>query len=160
MVLGIGFLLLVSLSLSAALMAAGKFIGDLLPISAAVLEILNFLFSFVTITFLFALIYKYVPDVTLEWNDVWIGAAMTSLLFSLGKFIIGFYLGKAAVGSAYGAAGSLVVVLVWVYYSAQIFWYGAEFTQVYATSEGSQRRGHYQAAARDEMQQGELAHRN
>jgi membrane protein len=161
MVLAIGFLLLVSLSLSAGLAAAGKFIGDLLPISAGILEIFNFLFSFVTITFLFALIYKYVPDVTLEWNDVWIGAAMTSLLFSLGKFIIGFYLGKAAVGSAYGAAGSLVVVLVWVYYSAQIFWYGAEFTQVYATSDGSQRTGQYQAAAaREEMQSRELAHRN
>lgn len=160
MVLVIGFLLLVSLSLSAGLAAAGEFVGDLLPIPAFVLEIFNFLFSFVSITFLFALIYKYVPDVMLEWSDVWIGAAMTSLLFSLGKFAIGFYLGKAAVGSAYGAAGSLVVVLVWVYYSAQIFWYGAEFTQVYATSHGSQRTGQYQAAPEHDMQDSELAHRN
>jgi len=161
MVLAIGFLLLVSLSLSAGLAAAGKFVGDLLPISAFVLEIFNFLFSFVAITFLFALIYKYVPDVRLDWSDVWIGAAVTSLLFSLGKFLIGFYLGKAAVGSAYGAAGSLVVVLVWVYYSAQIFWYGAEFTQVYATSDGSQRAGEYQSAPdRQEMQQRDLALRS
>ena len=160
MVLAIGFLLLVSLSLSTGLAAAGEFVGDLLPIPAFVLEIFNFLFSFVSITFLFALIYKYVPDVRLEWSDVWIGAAMTSLLFSLGKFAIGFYLGKAAVGSAYGAAGSLVVVLVWVYYSAQIFWYGAEFTQVYATSHGSQRTGQYQAAPEHDMQERELAHRN
>ena len=161
MVLAIGFLLLVSLSLSAGLAAAGKFVSDLLPISAFVLEIFNFLFSFVAITFLFALIYKYVPDVRLDWSDVWIGAAVTSLLFSLGKFLIGFYLGKAAVGSAYGAAGSLVVVLVWVYYSAQIFWYGAEFTQVYATSDGSQRAGDYQAAPdRHDIQQHELALRS
>ena len=161
MVLAIGFLLLVSLSLSAGLAAAGKFVGGLLPMSAVILETFNFLFSFVAITFLFALIYKYVPDVRLEWRDVWTGAAMTSLLFSLGKFMIGFYLGTAAVGSAYGAAGSLVVVLVWVYFSAQIFWYGAEFTQVYATSHGSQRAGEFQAAsARPEMQQRELALRS
>ena len=161
MVLAIGFLLLVSLSLSAGLAAAGKFVSDLLPISAFVLEIFNFLFSFLAITFLFALIYKYVPDVRLDWTDVWIGAAVTSLLFSFGKFLIGFYLGKAAVGSAYGAAGSLVVVLVWVYYSAQIFWYGAEFTQVYATSDGSHRAGDYQAAPdRHEIQQRELALRS
>jgi membrane protein len=161
MVLAIGFLLLVSLSLSAGLAAAGKFVGGLLPVSAVILETFNFLFSLVAITFLFALIYKYVPDVRVEWSDVWIGAAMTSLLFSLGKFIIGFYLGKAAVGSAYGAAGSLVVVLVWVYFSAQIFWYGAEFTQVYATSHGSQRAGDFQGAiARPEMQQRDLALRS
>jgi membrane protein len=161
MVLAIGFLLLVSLSISAALAAVGKFFGELLPMPAFILEIFNFSFSFVSITFLFALIFKYVPDVRLEWRDVWIGAAMTSLLFSLGKSLIGFYLGKAAVGSAYGAASSLVVVLVWVYYSAQIFWYGAEFTQVYATSHGSQQTGQYHPPPeRHDMHEPELARRN
>ena len=101
--------------------------------------IINDVISFIAITFLFALTYEYVPDVRLEWNDVWIGAAGTAFLFTLGKFGIGFYLGRAAVGSAYGAAASLVVVLVWVYYSAQIFLFGAEFTHVYATSHGSQQ---------------------
>ncbi len=132
MVLAIGFLLLVSLVVSAVLAAVGKFAGGLLPIPPFVFEILNFLVSFGVITLLFALIYKYVPDVKIEWHNVWIGASATALLFTLGKFLIGLYIGKAGVGSAYGAAGSLVAVIVWVYYSAQIFFFGAQFTQVYA----------------------------
>ena len=139
MVLGIGFLLLVSLVVSAVLATVEKYFSTALPVPPAVLLIINDVISLVAITFLFALTYKYVPDVRLEWNDVWIGAAGTAFLFTLGKFGIGFYLGRAAVGSAYGAAASLVVVLVWVYYSAQIFLFGAEFTHIYATSHGSQQ---------------------
>ncbi len=135
MVLAIGFLLLVSLVVSAGLAAVGMYASGVLPIPPFVLEILNFLVSFGVITLLFALIYKYVPDVKIEWHDVWIGATATALLFTIGKFLIGLYLGKAGVGSAYGAAGSLVAVIVWVYYSAQIFFFGAEFTQVYAHAE-------------------------
>lgn len=137
MVLAIGFLLLVSLLLSAALSLIGSFFAGFLPLPESVLHLLNLLVSFVTITGLFALIYKFVPDVRLEWRDVWIGAAVTSLLFSVGKFLIGLYLGKAGVGSAYGAAGSLVIVLVWIYYSSQIFYFGAEFTRIYARRHGS-----------------------
>jgi len=138
MVLAIGFLLLVSLVLSAGLAAAGKFFGGLLPIPGPVLEALNLVVSLVAISFLFALIYRYVPEMKLDWKDVWIGAAVTSLLFSIGKLAIGLYLGRAGVGSAYGAAGSLVVILVWVYYSAQIFLFGAEFTKVHASEHGSE----------------------
>ena len=95
------------------------------------------------ITFLFAAIYKIVPDVNLQWSDVWVGASVTSLTFTAGKQLIGLYLGKAAVGSTYGAAGSLVLVLVWVYYSAHLFFFGAEFTKVYARKHGS----HFEAKA-------------
>jgi membrane protein len=137
MVLAIGFLLLVSLVLSAVLSAAGKFVGGYLPVTEMVLHLATIALSFVVFTALFAMIYKVVPDAPVEWRDVWIGAAVTSLLFSFGKFAIGFYLGKAAVGSAYGAAGSLVVLLVWVYYSAQIFFLGAEFTHIFSERHGS-----------------------
>jgi len=137
LVLGIGFLLLVSLLFSAAIAAAGKFFGSFLPLPEGVLQLLNGILSFAAVTILFALIYKVVPDVRIEWRDVWIGAAVTSALFAAGKFLIGLYLGKASVGSAYGAAGSLVVFLVWVYYSAQIFFLGAAFTQAYSIRCGS-----------------------
>jgi membrane protein len=137
MVLGIGFLLMVSLVLSAAIAAAGKFFEQFLPAPEALLHVVSTLVSFLTVTVLFALLYKFVPDVHIEWRDVWIGAAVTSLLFSIGKFLIGLYLGKASVGSAYGAAGSLVVFLVWVYYSAQIFFLGAQFTHIFAERHGS-----------------------
>jgi len=137
MVLGIGFLLLVSLVLTAAIAAAGKFIGGILPVPEIVMHLANILFSFIAVTVLFALIYKVVPDIKIEWRDVWIGAAATSLLFAIGKFGIGLYLGKASVGSAYGAAGSLVVFMVWVYYSAQIFFVGAAFTHAYSERHGS-----------------------
>jgi membrane protein len=135
-VLGTGFLLLVSLILSSALAALGKWFSGLLPIPEAVLQVLNFLVSFVVITGLFALIFKLLPDAKVAWRDVWIGAALTAALFTIGKFTLGVYLGKSNVASGYGAAGSLVLVLLWVYYSAQILLYGAEFTQAYANLAG------------------------
>jgi membrane protein len=137
MVLGIGFLLLVSLLLNAAISAAGTFVKPYLPAPEAVLHIVVDVVSFLLITLLFALLYKVLPDARIEWRDVWVGAAVTSLLFSIGKQLIGLYLGKASVGSAYGAAGSLVVFLVWVYYSAQIFFLGAVFTHSYSERHGS-----------------------
>jgi len=137
MVLGIGFLLLVSLILNTLISAAGKVFGGYLPLPESVLQIGDMVLSFVAVTLLFALLYKVVPDARIYWRDVAIGAAVTSLLFSIGKFLIGLYLGKASVGSAYGAAGSLVVFLVWGYYSAQIFFLGAEFTHTFANRHGS-----------------------
>jgi membrane protein len=137
MVFGVGFLLLVSLALSAALAAVGKFLGELLPLPEVVMLILSFIVSFAVITLLFAMIFKVLPDVKIIWGDVWIGAAMTALLFTVGKILLGLYLGKSSVGSAYGAAGSIIVILIWVYYSAQILFFGAEFTQVYANRYGS-----------------------
>jgi membrane protein len=137
MVLGVGFLLLVSLVVSAGLAAAGKVLSGALPGGEALWSGINFVVSFGIITTLFAFIYKVVPDVTVRWSDVWVGAAVTALLFTLGKIGIGLYLGKSTVASAYGAAASVVVITVWVYYSAQILFLGAEFTQVYARTFGS-----------------------
>jgi membrane protein len=130
MVLAVGFLLLVSLVMSAVLSAFGKFFGGLLPVPEIVLDALNFVVSLAGVAVLFALIFRYVPDTKIPWRGVWTGATVTALLFTIGKSLIGLYLGRAAVGSAYGAAGSLVVVIVWVYYSAMIFFFGAEFTHV------------------------------
>jgi membrane protein len=135
MVLGIAFLLLVSLVISAALAALGTVLGG--SVAEGPLHVANLVASFGVVTFLFAAMYKYVPDVTIEWRDVWIGAAVTSLLFTIGELAIGLYLGKGSIGSAYGAAGSLVILLLWVYYSAQILFVGAEFTKVYARAYGS-----------------------
>jgi len=137
MVLGVGFLLLVSLVLSAGLQAAGKFLGDRFGISSGIWEIVNFVVSFGVITLLFAAIYKVLPDLKIAWRDVWIGAAVTALLFTIGKWLIGLYLGHSSTASSYGAAGSLVILLLWIYYSAQILFLGAEFTQVYARKHGS-----------------------
>ena len=137
MVVGIGFLLLVSLAMSAWLIVVGTYFGQLLPAPAAALEVLNFVISFGVITVLFAMTFKLLPDVTIAWRDVWPGAALTSLLFTVGKFAIGLYLGKSAVASAYGAGGSLVIIVVWVYYSAQILLFGAEFTKVWTKRRGS-----------------------
>jgi membrane protein len=136
MVLGVGFLLLTSLVISAALAALGTFMSGLLPGLDILWQVVNFVISFAVVTLLFALIYKVLPDVKIAWRDVWIGAAVTALLFTIGKFLLGLYLGNASVGSAYGAAGSLLVILVWIYYSAQILFFGAEFTQVYAKRQG------------------------
>ena len=133
MILGIGFLLLVSLIVNAAVTGLAKLIGNFLALAYA----LDLLISLVFITALFAMIYKFLPDVELRWGDVWIGAALTSLLFSIGEFLIGFYLGHSSVTSSYGAAGSLITILLWVYYSSLIFFLGAEFTQVYAAQHGS-----------------------
>ena len=133
MVLGIGFLLLVSLIISTALSAMGKYLA---PGQTAIAQVLNQLISFGFITLLFALIFKVLPDRPIDWNDVWVGGALTALLFVIGKYLIGLYLAKGSVASAYGAAGSLVVVLVWVYYASQIMMLGAVFTQVYADHNG------------------------
>jgi membrane protein len=134
MVLSIGFLSLVSLITSAALTTFGTYFSTVLPAPAWMLHLGNALISFLVITALIAVILKYVPDAAIRWRDVWVGAAVTAALFTLGKAAIGLYLGTAAVGSAYGAAGSLVVVIVWVYYSAMIFYFGAEFTRVHAAT--------------------------
>ncbi|WP_447985885.1 YihY/virulence factor BrkB family protein [Nitrospira sp. Nam74] len=136
-VLGTGFLLLVSLVLSAVLAAMGKMFASWLPGQEAVLHVADLGLSFGVITLLFAMMFKLLPDAKVAWRDVWIGAGLTSLLFTVGKFLIGLYLGKADVGSAYGAAGSLVILLVWMYYSSQILLFGAEFTSVYANRYGS-----------------------
>ena len=135
-VLGTGFLLLVSLILSSALAALGKWFSGLLPLPEAMLQVINFIVSFAVVAGLFALMFKVLPDAKVAWRDVWIGAGLTAALFTIGKFALGVYLGKSHVASGYGAAGSLVLVLVWVYYSAQIMLYGAEFTQVYANRVG------------------------
>jgi membrane protein len=137
MVLGVAFLLLVSLVLSAILSNIGSTFSDLLPGGEALWQAVNFVFSLAVITLLFALIFKYIPDAKVEWKDVWLGALVTAVLFTIGKFLLALYLGKAAVGSAYGAAGSLIALVVWVYYAAQILFMGAEFTQTQA-----RRRGH------------------
>lgn len=131
LVLAAGFLLLVSLVLNTLIAAIGKFFRALLPTSESVLQAAGFLVSFVVITLLFAVIYKILPDVPLRWRDVFVGASATSFLFTIGKQLIALYLGKTSFASAYGAAGSLALVLVWVYYSAQVFFLGAEFTKVY-----------------------------
>lgn len=137
MVLVIGFLLLVSLVLSTVLAALGNFftgfVGDYIVLG----NLLNFLLSFAVITVLFAAIYKFLPDAEVPWKNLWIGAAVTALLFNIGKFLLGLYLGNSSISSTYGAAGSLVVLLVWVFYSAQILLIGAEFTQVYSKSRGT-----------------------
>jgi membrane protein len=135
-VLAVGFLLLVSLLLSAAVAAAGKFFGGFLPVSEVILHVLNFGVSFAVVTALFAMIFKVLPEAPIAWKDVWAGAGFTALLFELGKQAIGLYLGKSGIASAYGAASSLVVMLAWVYYSAQILYFGAEFTRAYAAKRG------------------------
>ena len=138
MVLGTCFLLLVSLVVSAALAALTGLVG--LGRGGVIGQVLTFCISFAVITLLFAMIFKVLPDVKIGWGDVWVGAAATAFLFTVGKLLIGLYLGHASVGSAYGAAGSLVVFVVWVYYSAQIVYFGAEFTKAYANHFGSRIR--------------------
>jgi membrane protein len=139
MVLGIGFLLLVSLVLSAALAALGHLWRGALPGGDMFVQVINFIVGFLIITGLFALIYKVLPRCDIRWADVWIGATVTSLLFSIGKSLIGLYLGRSSVASSFGAAGSLVIVLLWVYYSAQIFLLGAEFTRTYSYRHGTRK---------------------
>ncbi len=136
MVLVIGLLLLVSLVVQVGIEAAFRYLGSSLPFSSTLVQGVDFFASLAVITLLFALIFKYLPDAEIAWKDVWIGALLTALLFLIGRFALGLYLASSAVGSAYGAAGSLVVVLTWIYYSAQILFFGAEFTQVYATRYG------------------------
>jgi len=130
-VLGCGFLLVVSLVVSSTLAGAAKVMANRLPIPEFLIEGLDITLSWLVLTGVFAVLFKYLPDIRLQWSDVFLGAGCTAVLFTIGKFLIGLYLGRASFGSTYGAAGSLVTVLVWVYYSAQIFFFGAEFTQVY-----------------------------
>jgi membrane protein len=150
MVLSVGFLLLVSLILSTALAFIGTFFAPFVPFPPGFLEALNFLLSFTVITFLFGLIFKFVPAVTVPWRDVVVGSIGTAFLFTIGKFLLGLYLGKASITSTYGAAGSVVALIVWVYYSAQIFFFGAEFTRVYSDARTKRER-----EARQEHQQAE-----
>ena len=137
MVLGLGFLLLVSLVVSAVIAALDKWWGGFIEGWEAFLHALGFSISFAIATLLFAMIYKLMPRAKIAWRDVWVGAAVTALLFEIGKFLIGLYLGNTRVASSFGAAGSLAVLLVWVYFSAQIFLLGAEFTRVYSHENGS-----------------------
>ena len=137
MILGIAFLLMVSLVLGAVVSALGKWWGGVFGEWEAVAQVVNLLVGLVLTTTVFAMIYKLMPRVRVRWPDVWLGAVVTALLFTVGKFLIGLYIGRSGVASGFGAAGSLVVVLVWVYYSAQIFLLGAEFTWAYANRYGS-----------------------
>ncbi|HAA28000.1 MAG TPA: ribonuclease BN [Cyanobacteria bacterium UBA8553] len=138
MVLVIAFLLLVSLVISTLLVILGNYLRDLIPGFTYLWQFLNFLISFGIVTLLFAMIFKILPDATIAWKDVWMGAAITAILFDIGKSLLGFYLGHNSFASAYGAAGSLVIILTWVFYSAQILFLGAEFTQVYVRKLGKE----------------------
>ena len=134
-----GFLLVVSLVISAGLTAFGNYLDAVLPMGKLILPAVNFVVSLVLLSVLFGAIYKVLPDRSLQWNDVVIGALVTSVLFNIGKSLIGWYIGSTAISSSYGAAGGLIVLLLWVYYSVQIFLLGAEFTKVYANRHGSKR---------------------
>jgi membrane protein len=138
MILGLAFLLLVSLVLSAALAAFGDSLGRMLPdgLSGSVLQAINFGVSFAVISLVFAAIFRVLPDARIRWRDVWVGAVATALLFVVGKSLIGIYLGRSNPGEVFGAAGSLALLLVWVYYSSMIVLFGAEFTQAWAERRG------------------------
>ncbi|MBW4545336.1 MAG: YihY/virulence factor BrkB family protein [Symplocastrum torsivum CPER-KK1] len=138
MVLVIAFLLLVSLVVSTLLVILGNYLRGLIPGFTYLWQILNALVSFSIVTLLFAMIFKILPDAKIAWKDVWMGAAITAVLFNIGKSLLGFYLGHTTFASAYGAAGSLVIILTWVFYSAQILFLGAEFTQVYTRRWGEE----------------------
>jgi membrane protein len=142
LVVASGFLLLTSLVITAALEAAQRFVPNIIPLPFVLLESINFVVSFGVITVLFALILKLIPDTKIPWRDVWMGAAVASLLFTLGKVAMGFYVSHSALTSAYGAAASLVIFLIWVYCSAQILLFGAELSHVYALNYGSRRQSH------------------
>jgi membrane protein len=136
MIAGVCFLLLVSLAVEAMLKAFSQYVQSVLPGGIVVALTVYLIFDFAVVVLLFAMIFKVLPDVEIQWRDVWIGAVMTAILFGLGKWLLGFYLGSGAAGSAYGAASSLITLLLWVYYSSQILLFGAEFTQVYAARAG------------------------
>ena len=139
LVAALGFLLIVSLVISAGLTAFGNYLDTVLPMGRLILPGLNFIVSVVLLGVLFGAIYKVLPDRSLQWNDVIVGAAITSVLFNIGKSLIAWYIGSSAIASSYGAAGGLIVLLLWVYYSVQIFLFGAEFTKVYANRRGSKQ---------------------
>jgi membrane protein len=136
MVAGICFLLLVSLAIEALLKAFSHYVQSVLPGGIVIALTIYVVFDFAVVVLLFAMIFKFLPDVEIQWRDVWIGAVITAILFGIGKWLLGFYLGSGAAGSAYGAASSLITLLLWVYYSSQILLFGAEFTQVYASRAG------------------------
>jgi membrane protein len=136
MVAGICFLLLVSLAVEALLKAFSHYVQSVLPGGIVIALTIYVVFDFAVVVLLFAMIFKFLPDVEIQWRDVWIGAVITAILFGIGKWLLGFYLGSGAAGSAYGAASSLITLLLWVYYSSQILLFGAEFTQVYASRAG------------------------
>jgi membrane protein len=136
MVAGICFLLLVSLAIEALLKGFSHYVQSVLPGGLVIALAVYLTFDFAVVVLLLAMIFKFLPDVEIQWRDVWIGAVMTAILFGLGKWLLGFYLGSGAAGSAYGAASSLITLLLWVYYSSQILLFGAEFTQVYAARAG------------------------
>ena len=150
--LGVGFLLLVSLVISAALTALQDYLNNWMPGVPALWQASNIVVSFLVVGFLFAMIYKYLPDAKITWKNVWIGAAVTAALFTVGKYVISLYLGQTALGSAFGAAGSFAVLLIWIYYSALICFFGAEFTQVYARRQGDRilPKGHARRAGEKE----------
>ncbi len=137
MILVIGLLLVLSVLLSLVLSLVTGFFQNLLPVTPFFVQVGDFVLSFLLITLLFAVVYKVLPDVDIAWTDVWVGSAITAILFTLGKFLFGMYLARSSIRSAYGAASSLAIILMWVYYSAQIFFIGAELTQVYANRYGS-----------------------
>ena len=139
LVAALGFLLVVSLVISAGLTALSNYLNRM-PVGTSILFGLNFVVSWLLFALLFAAIYKMLPDRMLQWRDVIVGALMTSLLFNIGKTVIGWYIGSSAIASSYGAAGELIILLLWVYYSAQIFLFGAELTKAYANAHGSKRR--------------------
>jgi len=136
MVAGICFLLLVSLAIEALLKGFSHYVQSMLPGGIVVAVGVYLIFDFAVVVLLFAMIFKFLPDVRIQWRDVWIGAVMTAILFLIGKWLLGLYLGSGAAGSAYGAASSLITLLLWIYYSSQILLFGAEFTQVYAQRAG------------------------
>ncbi|HZQ47229.1 MAG TPA: YihY/virulence factor BrkB family protein, partial [Verrucomicrobiae bacterium] len=137
MVLGIGFLLLISMALTTMLSAFSGSLGKILPMSDAIAHVLNFVVSFGVITVLFAMIFKFLPDVKVPWSKVWVGAIVTSFLFTVGKYLLGLYLGRESTASTYGAAGSVIVILLWIYYASLILFAGAEFTHAYAFETGA-----------------------
>jgi membrane protein len=139
MLLGIGFLLLVSLVVSAGLAAINEYLSAIPQFSQFVLQFLNLLVSLGLITLLFAMIFKFIPDIEISWRNVWLGALITAIFFTIGKILIGVYLGRSDIGTTFGAAGSMALILIWVYYSSQILFLGAEFTQVHAKLSGLQR---------------------
>ena len=160
LVAGGGFILIVSLIWSAWVAAMGRYFGSVLALPEFVLHLLTFFVSYIAITLIFAAIYKFVPDVQLTWSDVIVGASFSALIFAIGKQLLALYLGKVSLGSAYGAAGSLVTVLVWVYYSAQLFFLGAEFTKVYAGTYGSHFARKLQPDLAEPNKQGYISVRN
>ncbi|MFZ0391053.1 MAG: YihY/virulence factor BrkB family protein, partial [Calditrichia bacterium] len=139
-ILGVGFLLLVSLILSTALTALAGYIDNLLPHFSLIIKLMNLVFTLFVITIVFSFIFKYLPDVDITWKDVWVGAAVTAVLFTVGKYLIGLYLGNSNITSTFGAARSLVIILMWTFYSSLLLIFGAEFTKIYANHYGTKIR--------------------